>query len=66
VNVLRVDHIVATVGVGHIARAIREAIIMAMTENRVVKFEFNGKSIVVDPSRLLEHIGDQYHYDKSE
>ena len=57
---LKVDHIVATVGVGRIDDAVREAIILSLTENRIVKFEFNAKPIEVEPADVIDHIMKQY------
>ena len=34
--------------------ALREAALLALTENRVVHLQINGRMVVVDPSDLLE------------
>jgi hypothetical protein len=57
---LKVEYIQASFAVGHIAEAIREAILLAITEDRVVKFEFNDTPISVDPETLVDFIGKQY------
>lgn len=40
----------------HIHECIREAVIMAMTERRIVRFDHNGTEYVADPKRISNQI----------
>lgn len=45
----------------HIARACREAVAMAITQNQPVEFDFNGVSILAEPSSDPVDLEDQFN-----